>query len=82
MIVDDFLKNRNTTKSVTVWINGKPSTAYKIAKPMGSEPFLSRVKDAWRVLRNRGTVVQYFDDLSKTEQVTYVLKQLREENLR
>lgn len=82
MIIDDFIKEEHPTSEMNVKINGKICQGWQITKPLNKTSFLKRVIDAIKVIKGKGIVLQYFEDLSEKEKTTYVLKKLREEHLR
>jgi len=77
ILIDEFIKTDMPTEQCDVVIDGNALYGWQIAKPLGNEPIRKRLRDAWRVLTNRGVVVTYFSDLSEGERVAHVKTRLK-----
>lgn len=77
ILIDELIKADMPTELCDVVVDGKALSGWQIAKPLGNGTIRQRLRDAWRVLTNRGTVVSYFSDLREVEKVAHVKAQLK-----
>lgn len=80
ILIDELVKDQNTSSSFTIEDKDLLLTGWQIAKPLNYDPdYLSkkeRKEMADAVLAGKAIAVCFFEDLSKEDQLEYLRKHL------
>lgn len=80
ILIDEFIKEQDTSEEFTVDVNGTPMKGWQIAKPLNYNPEYLSKKDrkemANAVLAGKAVAVCFFEDLSEEEKSKYVIDKI------
>ncbi len=80
ILIDELVKNQNTSAEFTVDVNDLPMKVWQIAKPLNYDPEYLSKKDrkemAAAVINGKAIAVCFFEDLSDEYQSEYVKGQM------
>tara|TARA_R110000796_G_scaffold248124_2_gene374534 strand:- start:238 stop:486 length:249 start_codon:yes stop_codon:yes gene_type:complete len=76
ILIDDLISDNHTQSEMVVEVDGTTMRGNQIAKPLNYDPeyvnMIDRLKMAKLVIEGKAIAVQFFSDLTKEQQETYV----------
>lgn len=79
ILIDELVKDQNTSQEFTIDIDDNPILGWQIAKPLNYDlSLVGRIRMSQAILAGKAIAVCFFEDLTLEEQSEYVKRKIEE----